>query len=105
MGWSTSWTRAGTAAPIVRQSTHEPAAFRAPLGAIEDSFYQAAGRRLYDASSITSQVLIVRSERDFWSRPDDVANFSLQAQAVATTRLSRTDRCQQKRTLQAVNHA
>src|SRR5581483_9957275 len=29
-----------------QSSRHDPAAFRAPLGAIEDSFYQAAGRRL-----------------------------------------------------------
>ena len=45
-----------------------PPAFRAPMGAMEDSFYQAGGRRLFDASSITSPVLVIRSERDFWSR-------------------------------------
>jgi pimeloyl-ACP methyl ester carboxylesterase len=55
--------------------TRQPAAFRAPLGALEDSFYQAGGRRLFDAASITSHVLIVRSERDFWSRPEDVQAF------------------------------
>jgi pimeloyl-ACP methyl ester carboxylesterase len=54
---------------------HDPPALRAPLGAIEDSFYQAAGRRLYDASSITASVLLIRSARDFWSRPEDTANF------------------------------
>lgn len=58
-----------------QSSRHEPAAFRAPLGAIEDSFYQAGGRRLYDASSITAHVLVVRSERDFWSRPEDATSF------------------------------
>jgi hypothetical protein len=31
-------------------ATHQPPALRAPTGAIEDSFYQAIGRQLYDAS-------------------------------------------------------
>jgi pimeloyl-ACP methyl ester carboxylesterase len=65
----------------------EPAAFRAPLGAIEDSFYQAAGRRLYDASSITSQVLIVHCERDFWSRPEDAVNFNHDLVRAKSTRV------------------
>jgi pimeloyl-ACP methyl ester carboxylesterase len=52
-----------------------PTALRAPQGAIEDSFYQAAGRRLYDASSITANVLVLRSGRDFWSRPEDGTSF------------------------------
>ncbi|WP_139373824.1 alpha/beta fold hydrolase [Enhydrobacter aerosaccus] len=54
----------------------EPPAFRAPMGAIEDSFYQASGRRLFDASTITGHILVVRSERDFWSRPEDVQAFA-----------------------------
>jgi pimeloyl-ACP methyl ester carboxylesterase len=49
---------------------------RAPTGAIEDSFYQATGRQLYDASSITGNVLIVRAENDFWSRPADVETLA-----------------------------
>lgn len=53
----------------------DPPAFRHPKGAIEDSFYQAAGRRLFDASSITARVLLVHAGRDFWSRPEDVAAF------------------------------
>ena len=57
-------------------ATHDPPAFRAPLGAIEDSFYQACGRRLFDASSITAPVLAVRSELDFWSRPEDAQAFA-----------------------------
>ncbi|OHV76495.1 alpha/beta fold hydrolase [Rhizobium sp. LCM 4573] len=51
---------------------HQPPAFRAPSGAMEDSFYLASGRQLWDAASITARVLIIRSESDFWSRPDDV---------------------------------
>ncbi|HHM8672180.1 alpha/beta fold hydrolase [Pseudomonas aeruginosa] len=54
---------------------HQPPAFRAPLGAMEDSFYQATGRRLFDAASIRAAVLVVRSEHDFWSRPEDAENF------------------------------
>lgn len=53
----------------------DPPAFRHPKGATEDSFYQAAGRRLFDASSITARVLLVHSGRDFWSRPEDVEAF------------------------------
>lgn len=52
--------------------TRTPPSFRAPSGALEDSFYMATGRQLWDASLIRSAVLIVRSERDFWSRTEDV---------------------------------
>jgi pimeloyl-ACP methyl ester carboxylesterase len=48
-----------------------PPSFRAPSGALEDSFYQASGRQLWDASMIRSAVLVVQSENDFWSRPED----------------------------------
>ena len=53
-----------------------PPSMRAPLGALEDSFVQASGRRLYDASSITASVLLVRGAADFWSRPEDVQAFA-----------------------------
>jgi pimeloyl-ACP methyl ester carboxylesterase len=56
----------------VTSAKHNPAAFRAPTGAIEDSFYLAIGRQLWDATPITAKVLIMRSEHDFWSRPEDV---------------------------------
>lgn len=55
---------------------HQPPAFRAPMGAIEDSFYQANGRRLFDASTITAPTLVIRSELDFWSRPEDAEAFA-----------------------------
>jgi pimeloyl-ACP methyl ester carboxylesterase len=48
-----------------------PPSFRAPAGALEDSFYLASGRQLWDASLITAATLILRSERDFWSRAED----------------------------------
>jgi pimeloyl-ACP methyl ester carboxylesterase len=44
---------------------------RAPSGALEDSFYLATGRQLWDASLIRAPTLVVRSELDFWSRPED----------------------------------
>lgn len=48
-----------------------PPSFRSPCGALEDSFYLAIGRRLWDASLVTAPTLILASERDFWSRPQD----------------------------------
>ena len=52
--------------------SREPATFRAPSGAMEDSFLLATGRQLWDASLITCPTLVVRSEADFWSRPGDL---------------------------------
>src|SRR5215470_4340162 len=60
--------------PDARSTT--PPSLRAPLGALEDSFVQASGRRLYDASAITASVLLVRGAADFWSRPEDVQAFA-----------------------------
>jgi alpha-beta hydrolase superfamily lysophospholipase len=53
-------------------STRTPPSFRAPSGAMEDSFYLATGRQLWDASLIGCPILALRSERDFWSRPEDL---------------------------------
>jgi pimeloyl-ACP methyl ester carboxylesterase len=50
---------------------HNPPAFRSPNGALEDSFYLATGRQLWDASFITIPTLVIASERDIWSRPGD----------------------------------
>lgn len=50
----------------------DPASFRAPSGALKDSYLLALGRQLWDASLIQAPVLIIRSENDFWSRPEDV---------------------------------
>jgi pimeloyl-ACP methyl ester carboxylesterase len=38
---------------------------------LEDSFYLAIGRQLWDASLVTAPTLVLASERDFWSRPED----------------------------------
>jgi len=51
--------------------TRTPPSFRVPSGAMEDSFYLALGRQLWDASLIRVPTLVLRSERDFWSRPQD----------------------------------
>lgn len=46
-------------------SSHNPPAFRSPNGAMEDSFYLATGRQLWDASFISVPTLVIASERDF----------------------------------------
>ncbi len=53
-------------------TSRAPASFRAPSGAMEDSFYLATGRQLWDASLIRVPMLVVRSGHYFWSRPQDV---------------------------------
>ena len=50
---------------------HPSPCFRSPNGAIEDSFYLATGRQLWDASLIYTPTLVLASEHDFWSRPAD----------------------------------
>ncbi len=66
-----------TAADGVRVAVRELRPDKArPGGAIEDSFVQASGRRLYDAGDITAVVLLVRGTADFWSRPEDLQAFA-----------------------------
>jgi pimeloyl-ACP methyl ester carboxylesterase len=64
----------------------EPRAFRAPSGAMEDSFYLATGRSLWDASLVLAPTLVLASERDFWSRPAD--REKLRADLVHAPRVS-----------------
>ena len=54
------------------------AALGALCGAMEDRFYLATGRQLWDASLIQAATLILRSERDFWSRPEDPQQLAAQ---------------------------
>lgn len=61
----------GALASDPSSGTRNPPSFRSPCGAMEDSFYLAVGRQLWDASMITVPTLILASERDFWSRPED----------------------------------
>ena len=53
-----------------------PPSFRSPCGALEDSFYLAIGRQLWDASLITAPTLVLAGENDFWSRPEDRDNLA-----------------------------
>lgn len=69
-----AYQQAALASDPTSQSRNPPS-FRAPSGAMEDSFYLALGRQLWDAASITGSVLIVRSENDFWSRPEDLVTL------------------------------
>lgn len=74
-----TWRDPGVADAYVREalasdpesSQQNPPCFRSPNGALEDSFYMALGRQLWDASFITVPTLVLASERDFWSRPAD----------------------------------
>ncbi|HEY2437106.1 MAG TPA: alpha/beta hydrolase, partial [Solirubrobacteraceae bacterium] len=65
----------------------KPPSLRSPLGALEDSFFQASGRRLYDAGSITGAVLLVRGTADFWSRPEDGQAFAHDAVHARSVRI------------------
>jgi pimeloyl-ACP methyl ester carboxylesterase len=65
--------------------SHKPPAFRSPNGCLEDSFYVAVGRKLWDASLIRVPTLVIASERDFWSRPED--RTTLEAELVHAPRV------------------
>lgn len=69
--------------PTSRERT--PPSFRAPTGALEDSFYLATGRQLWDASLVRAPTLIIASELDFWSRPAD--RVALEQHLVHTPRV------------------
>jgi pimeloyl-ACP methyl ester carboxylesterase len=51
--------------------TRTPPSLRAPNGVMEDSFYQATGRRMWNASSIYAPTLVIAGEYDTWSYPED----------------------------------
>ncbi|WP_221093701.1 alpha/beta fold hydrolase [Rhizobium bangladeshense] len=51
-----------------------------------DSFELASGRKLWDAGSITAHVLVIRSENDFWSRPEDVTTLVQDLRRAASVR-------------------
>jgi pimeloyl-ACP methyl ester carboxylesterase len=52
-------------------NTRTPPSLRAPNGVLEDSFMQATGRRMWNASSIYVPVLVIAGEYDTWSYPED----------------------------------
>jgi pimeloyl-ACP methyl ester carboxylesterase len=51
--------------------SRSPASLRAPNGVLEDSFMQATGRRIWNASSIYVPTLVIAGEFDTWSFPED----------------------------------
>lgn len=51
--------------------TRSPPSLRAPNGVLEDTFQQATGRRIWNASSIYVPTLVIAGEFDTWSYPED----------------------------------
>ena len=54
----------------------DPPSFRAPNGAMKDSYHLATGRQLWDAGEIRARTLVLRSEYDFWSRAEDLPTLA-----------------------------
>jgi pimeloyl-ACP methyl ester carboxylesterase len=52
-------------------NTRNPPSLRAPNGVLEDSYYQATGRRIWNAASISVPTLVIAGEDDTWSYPLD----------------------------------
>ncbi len=51
--------------------TRTPPSLRAPNGVLEDTFMQATGRGIWNASSIYVPTLLIAGEFDTWSYPED----------------------------------
>ena len=56
-----------------------PPSFRAPSGAMADSFELALDRRQWDASALSMPVLVILSQLDFWSRSADAETIVKEA--------------------------
>ena len=52
-------------------NTRTPPSLRAPNGVLEDSFYQATGRRMWNAANISVPTLVIAGEDDTWSFAQD----------------------------------
>jgi pimeloyl-ACP methyl ester carboxylesterase len=52
--------------------THTPPAMRTPSGFQLDSYEMSRGWRPWQASDLRVPTLVIRGERDFWSRPRDL---------------------------------
>ena len=52
-------------------NTRNPPSLRAPNGVLEDTFMQATGRTIWNASSIYVPTLVIAGEYDTWSYPED----------------------------------
>src|SRR5690348_4934288 len=65
------WNECLTTDPT--SNTRTPASLRAPNGVLEDSFYQATGRALWDAANIYARALVIGGNFDPWSFQEDRA--------------------------------
>ena len=52
-------------------ASRNPPSLRAPNGVLEDSFYQATGRPLWNAANISAPTLVIAGAYDTWSFPED----------------------------------
>ncbi|WP_407179956.1 alpha/beta hydrolase [Bradyrhizobium sp. STM 3562] len=52
-------------------NSRSPPSLRAPNGVLEDSFYQATGRPLWNAANIYAPTLVIGGNYDTWSYPED----------------------------------
>lgn len=68
-------------------SKRSPACFRFPSGPLADTLKLVNGRPLFDAGSITADVLILRSQNDFWSRPEDVEALAAHLERASSVRI------------------
>jgi pimeloyl-ACP methyl ester carboxylesterase len=55
--------------------SRSPASLRAPNGVLEDSFYQATGRPLWNAANIYAPTLVIGGDFDTWSFQEDRAGL------------------------------
>jgi pimeloyl-ACP methyl ester carboxylesterase len=53
-------------------SQRTPPSVRVPNGPLRDSYLLAGGTRMWQARDVRAATLVIRSELDFWSRPEDV---------------------------------
>ena len=67
------WNECLTTDPT--SSSRTPASLRAPNGVLEDSFYQATGRPLWNASNIYAPTLVIGGNYDTWSFQEDRAGL------------------------------
>ncbi len=67
------WNECLTTDPT--SSSRNPQSLRAPNGVLEDSFYQATGRPLWNAANIYAPTLVIGGDFDTWSFQEDRAGL------------------------------
>jgi hypothetical protein len=74
-------------------SQRTPPSVRVPNGPLRDSYLLAGGTKLWQARDVRAATLVIRSELDFWSRPEDVEALRtelVQARRVEIATLARS---------------